>query len=147
MIDDAREMVAIKAAVPDQVVEHVTDVLHRAIMTGIRFRKESLAKNFQDEKRALNEGISAGQEIVVPDAVATERRDADDKSEDSQDKAANPFLAEQGKSASAEARRTGQGRSVGCVHVWVESERAEEDRTSSALRAIHVPRSGRGAKF
>ena len=52
-------MKSVKAPVPEQVIEHVGNVLNRPVMAGIRFREEALPKNLQDEQGAFDERISA----------------------------------------------------------------------------------------
>ena len=66
------EMKAEGVGIPEKVIGHEREVLHRPIMPGERVREEMVPEDLEREQRAFDEGAVAREKFVVPQEFARE---------------------------------------------------------------------------
>src|SRR5947208_524704 len=94
MPENDRQVKAICISVPEEIIEHVGQVLDRPVMHRERIQEEMMAKRFEEQDRAANERIVAGKKTVVPDQLSRECRETNGQTEQSQTSVADPATLE-----------------------------------------------------
>ena len=77
--------------VPKKVIGEVGDVLDRPVMRGKGIEKQVMAQRFQDQERALDEGIVEREILIIPDALSLQGRRSHDDADNYEEKNAQPF--------------------------------------------------------
>ena len=70
MVTDVRKMIAKFIREPEPVIEHVGDVLDRAVIEGERVEKEVVPENLENEDRTLEKWVSADKPGIVVEELA-----------------------------------------------------------------------------
>ena len=152
MQDYVGEVVAEGITRPEPIVEHVGDVLDRAVVSRKRIQEEPVSKNFQAEYWAFVEWVFADEISIIPDEAAVQSGCVDEQ----------PHGEKKHGERERRAKRTGQQpastlRSGGRCRVGHGAEDAlaicgpaQAEGTSMGLPPLEknqppVPQSGRAA--
>jgi hypothetical protein len=98
-------MVTEGVVVPDDVIKHHGNVLDGTVMRGKRIEEEMVPENFENEERAPDKRIVAQEKTIVPHQLALQGWKADEKSDESEKRAADPLF---GQVEAQRGKKTGE---------------------------------------
>jgi myo-inositol-1-phosphate synthase len=94
MEQNVREMKSVGVALPKQVIHHKGKTLDGPVIRREQVQKKIMPEDLENKDRAPDQGIVVHEGDVVPDHLALQRRNSDNKTDDAKEQAAQPIFAQ-----------------------------------------------------